>query len=353
MVAETSVIRQTQHKQVLSLVVAVLTYRRPETLAAHLPAVCGHVLDLVANGGGSHGGRLSAQVLVVDNDPAGSGEEAVEATGLAVRYVVESRPGIAAARNRALREAQGSDLLVFIDDDEEPLPGWLDSLVTVWRRTGAAGVIGRVVPDYQVPPEPWIEAGEFFVRRTMPTGTDRPAGAAGNLLLDLHQLARTGILFEEPFGMTGGEDTLMTRRMTARGLRLVWCNESVAKDLIPVERLTKRWVLRRAWSHGNSHALIDIHLASSSLHRALLRAGYVAGGSARILVGGAQLTHGFVAGSLRDRARGARMIWRGSGVLAGAFGFAFEEYARSDAGATAKRSYSLMEELPSLVRWDL
>lgn len=313
--------------QTVSLIVGVLTYRRPELLAANLATICAQVDEVTCRSARTPV-RLRPEVIVVDNDPDGSGRGAVEACAPGVRYVVESTPGIAAARNRALREAAGCDLLVFIDDDEEPLPGWLDSLVSVWAQTGAAGVVGRVVPAYQVRPAPWIEAGEFFVRKTMPTGTCRSAAAAGNLLLDLKQLEPTGIRFDEPFGMTGGEDTLMTRRMVAKGLQLVWCNESVAKDLIPAERLTRQWVLSRAWSHGNIQALIDVHLAPAGVRRSATRLSLGIGALGRILAGSGQFARGVVRQSLRDRARGTRLIWRGAGVAAGACGMAFEEYAR-------------------------
>lgn len=311
----------------LRLVVGILTYRRPELLAANLAKICAQVEEVTCHSA-STPARLRSQVLVIDNDPEGSGRPAVAAYSPRVRYVIEDTPGIAAARNRALREAAGCDLLVFIDDDEEPLPGWLDSLLSVWVQTGAAGVVGRVVPAYQVAPTPWIEAGEFFVRKTMPTGTRRPAAAAGNLLLDLKQLEPTGIRFDEPFGLTGGEDTLMTRRMATQGLHLVWCNESVARDLIPAERLTRRWVLSRAWSHGNTQALIDVHLASAGLRRSATRFTLGVTGVGRILAGVGQLARGVLRRSLRDRARGARLMWRGAGLAAGACGLAFEEYAR-------------------------
>src|SRR5829696_2372932 len=97
-------------------VVAVLTYRRVELLS-------GLLADLVAQAATI---TPAATVLVVDNDPEGSAADVV--LGWAergVRYVHEPRPGISAARNRALTEAADADALVFFDDDEHPCPGWL------------------------------------------------------------------------------------------------------------------------------------------------------------------------------------------------------------------------------------
>lgn len=320
----------------IRVAVAVLTYRRPELLVDTLTAIASHLEHAALSA--QVGTPVHTEIVVVDNDPASSARGFVRRLDIAgLRYVVERRPGIAAARNRAMAEASGSDVLVFIDDDEDPMDGWLSNLLTVWRRTGAAGVAGRVVPKYAMDPDPWIIAGRFFVRKTMPTGTDRPAAAAGNLLLDVRQVTRSGIAFEEPFGLTGGEDTIMTRKMTAAGLRIVWCDESVVRDRVPAERLTRDWVLRRAWSHGNNQALIEIHMAASNHGRAMGRLRNGVTGGARMVAGAFQLTRGHLRGSLEDQARGARMVWRGAGFVAGALGVAYEEYARPHDADTAGR----------------
>jgi glycosyltransferase involved in cell wall biosynthesis len=63
---------------------------------------------------------LDAEIVVVDNGSQDGTSRIVEqwATGCAfpVRLLVEPRSGLAVARNRALRTAQG-ELLVFTDDD--------------------------------------------------------------------------------------------------------------------------------------------------------------------------------------------------------------------------------------------
>ena len=122
------------------LVVAVLTYKRPDDLPDVLP-------QLVAQLGTVD---LETWLLVVDNDAAGSARETVERLGLpSTRYVCEPTPGIAAARNRALDEAEGARLLVFIDDDERPADGWLSALVECHRQERCAAVAGAVVPDVE------------------------------------------------------------------------------------------------------------------------------------------------------------------------------------------------------------
>ena len=47
-------------------------------------------------------------------------------------YRSEPTPGVVAVRNRALAEADGRDLLIFLDDDQTPSSGWLAALVALW-----------------------------------------------------------------------------------------------------------------------------------------------------------------------------------------------------------------------------
>jgi glycosyltransferase involved in cell wall biosynthesis len=275
---------------------------------------------------------VHVRVVVVDNDPAAGAIAVVDGReDEAITYVHEPKPGISAVRNRAIEMGETDDLLVMLDDDERPHEHWLIALIQTWRQTGAALVAGRVVAHYEGHLDPWVEAGAFFVRRNMPTGTPIEVAAAGNLLLDLRQVRCSGIRFENKFGLSGGEDNLFSRQLRQRGLKLVWCAESVVTDRVPAERMTRGWVLTRALSHGNTQALIDLELASNSIKRAAVRLRHVIGGVARNGCGLAVSGYGVLVGSLRYQARGLRMIMRGLGMLIGALGFTYQEYRRPGA----------------------
>ncbi|TWE11818.1 glycosyltransferase family 2 protein [Rudaeicoccus suwonensis] len=308
-----------------SVVIAIPTFHRPERLAPLLAEVrrqAEAVRHLVADG-------TSPQILVVDNDAEGSARDAVtQADVPGVQYVVEPIPGIAAARNRAIDEGCDHRLLAFIDDDEMPCERWLSSLIATWSDTGAAAVSGYVIPDYEQTPDPWIVAGGFFVRAHEPTGTLRTVAPANNLMLDLQQLRAVGLRFEDPFGLAGGEDTLLTRRMSAAGLRIVWCEESVVADLVPAARARRSWVLKRALSHGNTSSLVERELAGNPRKRRAVSARLVAGGSARVGAGSAKALAGTVVRSQQLQARGLRLAFRGAGMTVGALGVVVEEYAR-------------------------
>ena len=303
------------------LTVAVLTFRRPEQLDAALDAVAARVVEAAD--------RADAEILVVDNDPAGSAREvAGRPRGHAVRYVVEERPGIAAARNRALDEAADSRILVFIDDDEIAQPGWLNALVDTWTSTGADAVQGRLVTELPGDVDPYITAGGFFERPLHRTGASLPAAATFNLLLDLDTVRRLGLRFDSGLGLAGGEDSIFTSQLVRGGGTIVACSESVAVDPLAPERATVAWVRRRAFAQGTVLQNTRLRLAASPLRRAAIRLAGVGGGIARIASGSVKALAGRVTGDLRRRARGERVALRGLGVLARSVGYSHRTYRR-------------------------
>jgi len=318
------------------LTIAIPTFRRPDDLKRAIGGVLKQVAEQAARE--PSGGTVSdAEVLVIDNDAQCSGRKAALAAaadaGVAVRasadeptagdmnvrYVVEERPGVAAVRNRALDETTERDLLIFIDDDEEPEPGWLAALVGLQASTGCQAVAGPVIPVYEVEPEEWVRRGEFFVRKTWPTGTVRPVAASNCLLLDLGFVRRVGLRFDEAFGATGGEDTLFTRQLCAAGGVIRWCAEARVRDHVPASRLARPWILRRQRSHAATSVRVELALAGGGAQPAI-RARAAAGGLVRIVVGGLRTAGGTLISSPQHAAKGARLLARGRGILAASVG---------------------------------
>ncbi len=311
----------------VSLVIAVLTFRRPADIMAALPM-------LVAQAETVRTADFRVSVCVIDNDAGESARDPVlefaARSPVPVRYAAEPEPGISAARNRALAEAEGEgdDLLVFIDDDERPTAGWLRSLLDVHRERGCAAVVGPVISEYETYPESWIEAGEFFVRRRMPTGSRLEVAATNNLLLDLRQVRQHGLTFDPAFGIGGGGDTLFTRTLHKLGGEMVWCDEAVVIDVVPTSRLTRSWVTRRAFRSGNSWSLTSLALCDSGSERIAVRVRSTLQGLVRLLGGLARLVIGLLTRSLGQRARGVRTVARGAGMISGAWGYSYLEYRR-------------------------
>ena len=268
-------------------------------------------------------------VLVVDNDPDEAGRAVCLASAAdGVRYLPEPRPGIAAARNRALDEARDHDVLIFIDDDERPTSGWLTLLTDTFRSTGRVGVVGPVVSRFAVPLEPWVGAGGFFDRRRLPTGTDVTVAATNNLLLDLHRVRAAGVRFDERLGLSGGSDTMFVRQLVRAQGPLVWCDEAVVTDVVPAARCTRSWVIRRAFRMGNSWSRTAVMLEDGPVARLRRRLVLTASGAARVAGGTARFLLGVPARDVVLRARGVRTFLRGAGMLLGAYGYTYVEYRR-------------------------
>jgi len=316
----------------MKIVVGVPTYKRPHELEALLPLLLAQADELVDR---------EVAILVVDNDPAATARRVAQGGGDRVHYAVEPTPGIAAVRNRILDVATDdlrADLVVMIDDDERPEAGWLTALVDTQVRTGAVLVAGVVVPQFEAELDPWIAAGRFHTRfhtqKKLSTGSAIDVAAAGNLLLDARQLRMIGQRFDERVGLAGGEDTLFSRELHSRGGSMVWCAEAVAIDRVPLDRMTRRWVLARAMSHGDATIRVGLQLRPPS-KRPTYRVRSVLGGVARVVGGGARAATGELLRRPVDSARGVRTAMRGVGMVRGALGLHHVEYAREEPRAAA------------------
>ncbi|MGV8846991.1 polysaccharide deacetylase family protein [Tessaracoccus sp.] len=307
---------------VIALAIGIPTFRRPESLTKLLSVLGERAAELPGN--------FEVTALVVDNDPDGTarGVVAQNQWGVDVRYAHEPRPGIAAARSRLLAEASDHQLLVFIDDDEWPLPGWLPELVRMWEETGATAVMGSVETVLPEAVDPWVLAFGIFDRAERAPGQRLPAAATGNLLLDLDQVRTLGVDFDPRLGMRGGEDTLFTRTLVLRGGTIVACPTSVARDEPGAMRATREFTLRRARSHGTTQADIDLRLAPNGWRRLISRLRSTGKGGVWVAVAAARGTRGVLQGRLSDRAWSARHFQRGVGLLHGAWGTPPGEYAR-------------------------
>lgn len=114
--------------------VAVCTRNRPQDLAICLGALT--QLDYP-----------NLEILVVDNAPSnGESESLVYSHFPNVRYILEPRPGLNWARNRAAIEARG-EIIAYTDDDVIVDPGWVKALARIFAENPEVmAVTGLVVP---------------------------------------------------------------------------------------------------------------------------------------------------------------------------------------------------------------
>ncbi|NWJ47930.1 MAG: glycosyltransferase [Chloroflexi bacterium] len=88
------------------------------------------------------------EILVIDNAPEDDSTWRVveRYNSPKIRYLIEPRPGVSWARNRAIKEAHG-DIIAFADDDARPDSLWLLSLVAALQRPATSLVVGAAYPQ--------------------------------------------------------------------------------------------------------------------------------------------------------------------------------------------------------------
>lgn len=318
--------------------VAVVTYRRTDLLRRLLPALVEQAASV----------EHPTSVLVVDNDPLSSAKDV--AAGFlkdGVVYVVEPTPGIAAARNRAIDESTAARFLVFIDDDECPADGWLLALLNTRSQFACSAVVGPVVSTFEASPSPWVEGSQMFDTTERATGTIVEGAATNNLLLDLVDLRRNGLRFDERFGLTGGSDSMLTRRMSSQGLQIRWCAEARVTELVPSHRATRRWVLSRTLRTSNAWSRVVLALSPSPLQRGRSRIELTARALVRAARGSSGFLHGAVRSDVARRATAECELMNSIGMLTGAWGVVRSEYARTELATVAIERASVVRSGPA------
>ena len=114
--------------------VAVCTRGRPESLELTLRSLAR--LNYPED-------KLDA--LVIDNAPDDDATKRVASKFPLCRYVVEPRPGLDWARNRAIQEARAA-IVAYTDDDVEADPWWVRALVRHFENPAVMCVTGLVAP---------------------------------------------------------------------------------------------------------------------------------------------------------------------------------------------------------------
>src|SRR3954464_14418748 len=129
-----------------------------------------------------------AESLAALRQEAGDGPLALGASGLPDELVaghregprgavlVEPRPGLSRARNRALAwaAAAGADVIAFVDDDAVAWPGWWEGLGRRWGEAPAdvACIGGPIRPRFDADPPPWFSHGIAHVLTLLDRGPD-------------------------------------------------------------------------------------------------------------------------------------------------------------------------------------
>jgi glycosyltransferase involved in cell wall biosynthesis len=233
------------------IAVCIPTYKRPEGLRRLLLALARQ--ESIPDG--------DVTIIVIDNEGSPATKTLCDsvATKLTFKviYCTEPRRGLSHVRNRAVAAARlCAEFLVFIDDDEVPSPGWLNSLRGCQSKYFADVVAGPVVPYFTSSVPRWIQDGRYFHKGGHETGAVLKEASTSNVLIRMEVFDRIGS-FDDRFALTGGEDSDFFIRAHAFGVRMIWANEAEVEEWIPSSRATMKWLLMRSFRVGSTAALRD------------------------------------------------------------------------------------------------
>lgn len=302
--------------------ICICTYNRPQGLSMLLCALEHQRLIRVRNS--------EVQIVVVDNSPDGSAQALIAAHSKASRFsfvtVHQPERGLSRARNTALAAAHAADFIAFIDDDEVPASGWLQSLYEAITSTDAAAAAGPVKPIFEALPPAWIVRGGFHAKRLPPKNGFVTDAYTCNAIVSRQAIEMAKLRFDEELDEIGGEDTLFFRTLLDAGLRIAWCEKAVVYEWINPQRLKLSWLLRRWYRTGNVEARLG-HRSGTGLSIRIANAGR---GLARIGAGSLLLLPAIVMSGWRDPSRVVSRLYtvcRGGGLVASSLGRDYREYS--------------------------
>lgn len=301
----------------MHVAICCITFRRPDGLR--------RLLDGLNELAFRRNPEPRITVVVVDNDGAAPMRAWIEARRggfrWPLRYDCEPVQGVSSARNRALDLVPAdADCIAWIDDDEVPVPGWLDELLYVRRIFGASIVQGPVRPHFLAPPPRWLVRGHFLELGPYRDGGSLHYGYTGNSLIDAAVVRQLGLRFDPRFDRTGGEDQRFFGRAMAAGHGVITAEQALVHEWIPASRMTLAYLLRRRFRMGTTLAMID--RIEGGKGRLALRA---LKGVGRIGLGLAQTTTVLSQGAAGLVAALCTIAW-GAGALAGLLGVTHREY---------------------------
>lgn len=230
--------------------IVIPTYKRPHGISTALPSVVGQVVP----------GR-PIEVVVADNDPAGSAKDYVtdfaKQSDMFVHYVHVPEPGVSNARNGAVAKARGR-FIIFLDDDMEAVGdengNWVLPLIEAAERFDAGIVFGpanATVPDPNNPVQRYMIPVYSRVR-DMEDGLLDEGIATGNCLLDRRRCDFPTPMFDPALNQSGGEDDALFEHLSSGGTKMAYANNANTWEHVPESRATLKYIWRRNFSWGQS-----------------------------------------------------------------------------------------------------
>lgn len=208
------------------------------------------------------------EILAINNNSADATPEVLarlaELPGPPLRWVTETTQGIVAARNRGIQESLASDIMVFIDDDETPLPGLLEAAAHAILEEGAQCAGGRVDMDFSQHPRPtWlgdellgflaaVDHGKeaFWIEDTKTPIWTANVAYAMQIFRDAPDLRFDKRYDRKGNVVGGGSDAIMFRTLVERKIRIRYRPDMAVLHSVEPWRLRRSYFLKLHYRAG-------------------------------------------------------------------------------------------------------
>ncbi len=274
--------------------------------------------------------EVTVTVAVVDNDSNRTAYVILKEIEKKVKYTLiydfESKQGIPFTRNKCISLVPGdTDFVLFIDDDEYPSVDWLWELVELQKNTNADLIQGQVKPHYLITPKKWILEGNFMDYPSLENGEIYPYDqvATNNLLVRYSLIKQLKGPFNEELGLTGSDDNQLGRDLHEIGCNMLFSSKAIVYEYLPTERLNFRWIMQRSYRTANTYWPICKNKSIFTFMYFFFTA------CIRILVGLSMFVPAGLLGLIFGYHyffKAIRIVIRGIAIIAGLFGFYYEEY---------------------------
>lgn len=231
--------------------ICISTRKRPEGIKRLLKSISEIILP---------DRKYQVKIIVVENDERKNIESICQYfkvySNIPIFYFLEKNQGICFSRNRAVKEANGSDFCIFVDDDQIVDKNWLCELISCQEFFQSDGVYGCNPPLFEIKVKTYII--RFHTRSYFNYGTKLKEAATNCFLINKKLLDKIEGPFDLRLNQLGGEDILLSSQIVEKGGVIISNPKAIAFEVIPEDRTTLSYILKRSFRNGNTFA--NVHL---------------------------------------------------------------------------------------------
>lgn len=223
------------------------------------------------------------EVLVVDNGSSDNTRQTVEEARTRLKdlqYHFAATAGLHAARHAGMEKARGG-ILVFIDDDVEALPTFLQGVAESFADPDVELAGGKCLPEFEVPPPDWLQqlwqkeahGGHYVGPLSIIDLGDQARPVSPTAVIGCNFSIRKAVLQGlggfHPDAMPadlvryrGDGESWVTRCLRARGAKAVYNPQASVYHWVGRERMTPEYFAGRSYLEGISHSYQQVRQKS-------------------------------------------------------------------------------------------